>query len=446
MARCSLVALLMASLSEAGASAVLREPDGRWASGQELLDKGLAVASTVDPGAPVVVEAVPSLATVAGILGALFAGATVTPISPTSPAGPRARVAELTGTAQVLDQAALQQRMATTALDEARPAGQLCITTSGTTGLPKGVLLSDAALGASAQSVGDAWAITRDDQLAHLLPLTHVHGLVIGLLGVLARGGAVALLEHPTPEAVAEVRNALGSTMLFGVPTTYHRLWKAGQLANLGALRLCVSGSAPLPSSVLEAARIAGVELLERYGMTETCLTLSNPLDGPRRPGTVGLPLPGVEVRVDAANQLLVATPSMFSGYLGADASAPRPDAEGWFATGDLVEVDDDGYFSIVGRLRDLIITGGYNVVPRRVEEALRQHPSVEDVVVIGRPSTEFGEVVEAVIEGDATSESELRALASAELLHYERPRVYRYVEALPRTELGKVIRSALLS
>ena len=213
----------------------------------------------------------------------------------------------------------------------------------------------------------------------------------------------------------------------------------------LGALRLCVSGSAPLSADLWHRLAGEGVAVLERYGMTETLLTLSNPLEGERRPGSVGLPLPGVEAAVDDADEhgigeLVVRSASVCRGYWG----RRTPETPGdWFATGDLVSVAADGYVSVRGRRTELIITGGHNVYPAEVEAVLSRHPGVVEVAVVGVPSAEWGETVVAYVVGDPDLGS-LGELAAAELAPFKCPREVRLVDALPRNALGKVIRAEL--
>ena len=232
--------------------------------------------------------------------------------------------------------------------------------------------------------------------------------------------------------------------MFFGVPTMYHRLAATGEAAQLRSLRLCVSGSAPLAADLWHRFAADGVVVLERYGMTETLLTLSNPLVGERRPGSVGLPLPGVQAALDGVDEqgigeLFVRGPSLCRGYWGRPAFA----GDDWFATGDLVSLADDGYVSIRGRRTELIITGGHNVYPAEVEAVLARHPGVVEIAVVGLPSAEWGETVVAYVVGDPDLVS-LRELAAAELAPFKCPREIRLIDALPRNALGKVVRSEL--
>ncbi len=232
--------------------------------------------------------------------------------------------------------------------------------------------------------------------------------------------------------------------MLFGVPTMYHRLAATGRAHELAGLRLCVSGSAPLAADLWRHLDGEGVSILERYGMTETLLTLSNPLEGERRPGSVGVPLPGIEAAVDDADEhgigeLHVRGASLCRGYWGRAA----PSTDGWFATGDLVSVSGDGYVTVRGRRTELIITGGHNVYPAEVEAVLSRHPDVVEVAVVGVPSAEWGETVVAFVVGTPDLAS-LDELAAAELAAFKCPREVRLVDALPRNALGKVVRGEL--
>jgi malonyl-CoA/methylmalonyl-CoA synthetase len=270
------------------------------------------------------------------------------------------------------------------------------------------------------------------------------------LFGTLAAGASATVMDRFDPERV--LRAVPGSTMFFGVPTMYHRLAESGRAEEMSALRLCVAGSAPLPADLWRRFESEyGVSVLERYGMSETLLTLSNPLVGERRAGSVGFPLPGVEATIAGADEhgigeLMVRGPSLCRGYWD------RPDAsaslhhDGGFATGDLASVSADGYFSIRGRRTELIITGGHNVYPAEVEAVLGRHPSVREIAVIGVASSEWGESVTAFVVGaDGRPDIDaLELLAAQELSSYKRPRAFRIVDSLPRNAMGKVIRRDL--
>jgi len=318
----------------------------------------------------------------------------------------------------------------------------LIVYTSGTTGAPKGAVHTHRSLLAGVAALLGAWEWAPADRLLLCLPLFHVHGLCAGLFGALTAGGSALVFDRFDEDAVLD---AAGScTMFFGVPTMYHRLAATGRLGALASLRICVSGSAPLAADLWRSMAGDGVRVLERYGMTETLLTLSNPLDGERRPGSVGLPLPGVEAVVDepdaqGVGELFVRGPSLCRGYWG----RPARWVGEWFATGDLVSVADDGYVTVVGRRTELIITGGHNVYPAEVEAVLARHPGVDEVAVVGLPSAEWGETVVAFVVGHPDLES-LHDLAAAELASFKCPREVRLVDALPRNAMGKVVRSQL--
>jgi malonyl-CoA/methylmalonyl-CoA synthetase len=337
-------------------------------------------------------------------------------------------------------------------LDAAGPRSPALICfTSGTTAAPKGAVLSHANLLAATESVRLAWRWTAEDRLVHCLPVFHAHGLCVGLYGTLLAGGSAVLLPGFDPGAVVEAARSNHASLFFGVPTMYHRLVASGRAGELSRLRLCVSGSAPLSAGLHASASAAiGSVVLERFGMTETLMNVSNPYDGPRRAGTVGFPLPGVEVRLGRHDEILVRGPNVFGGYWerpAADADAFVTDHDGsrWFRTGD-IGADDGGYLVIRGRLKELIITGGMNVYPGEVEDVLSAHPLVAEVAVAGTPSEEWGEVVTAFVVADGRSPSldELVEFSAGTLAPYERPRVLRLVEELPRNALGKVVRSRL--
>ncbi len=269
-------------------------------------------------------------------------------------------------------------------LDAARPEDPAWVAyTSGTTGRPKGAVLSHAHLAAGASVLVAAWEWTPQDRLVLALPLFHMHGLGVGVNGTLAAGASAVVLPRFDAAAVAQAAHDHGGTLFFGVPTMYERLVASGRAGALAGLRLLVSGSAPLPPELFAAVRrAAGQAPLERYGMTETVMLCANPLHGPRRPGTVGLPLPGVELRLADGGAVEVRGPSVFGGYLGRpEATAAAFTADGFFRTGDIGEWDDAGYLRLVGRSSELVITGGLNVYPREVEDALRQHPAVRRAV-----------------------------------------------------------------
>jgi malonyl-CoA/methylmalonyl-CoA synthetase len=338
-------------------------------------------------------------------------------------------------------------------IDAAEPDDPALICyTSGTTGAPKGAVLTHRNLLAGAESVRIAWRWSPDDRLVHCLPVFHVHGLCVGVYGTLLSGGSAVLLPGFDPGSVADSVGDFGATLFFGVPTMYHRLLAAGRIAALSPLRLCVSGSAALSADLnAEVSAFLGSPVLERYGLTETLLDTSNPYEGERRPGTVGFPLPGVEVRLAGdQGEVLVRGPNVFAGYWerpAADADAFTADdaGPGWFRTGDL-GIDEGGYLAIRGRSKELIISGGMNVYPAEVEDVLVTHPGVAEVAVTGTLSDEWGEVVTAwvVADGRPPSLQELVEFSAPVLASYKRPRMLHVVAELPRNALGKVVRSRL--
>ncbi len=342
----------------------------------------------------------------------------------------------------------------------------LIIYTSGTTGAPKGAVLPRRAIASTLDGLAEAWLWTETDEVAHALPLFHVHGLVLGILGPLRRGGAARHLGRFSPEAVADAL-AGGSTMLFGVPTMYRRLGEAAEHdARLsGALRrarLLGSGSAALPVAEHERLeRLTGRRVLERYGLTETLINTAVPIGGPGPAGTVGAPLAGVSLRLvddagepisgadaETIGEIEIRGSSLFLGYRN------RPDAtlaafhDGWFRTGDLGTLDDTGAVRIVGRrATDLIKSGGFKIGAGEIENALREHPAVDDVAVTAQPDDDLGEAVVAWVvlrDGEAADARELSDHVASLLTPHKRPRVVHFLAELPRNELGKVQKNRL--
>lgn len=341
----------------------------------------------------------------------------------------------------------------------------LIVYTSGTTGAPKGVVLPRRAIISTLDALEDAWQWTADDVLVHALPLFHVHGLILGILGPLRRGGTVHHVGRFSTAAIAKELAGEG-TMMFGVPTMYHRI--ATEVEHDTALadalrrtRLLVSGSAALP--VHDHQRITaatGQQIVERYGMSETLMNTSVRADGERKPGTVGVPLRDVELRLvdesgepldvsdgETVGEIQVRGPNLFTEYLN------RPDAtadafvDGWFRTGDMATRDADGYIRIVGRkATDLIKSGGYKIGAGEIENALLEHPAVAEVAVTGEPDPDLGERIVAwvVPSGEPPTEQELADHVARLLTPHKRPRVVRYLEALPRNDMGKVMKRAL--
>ena len=315
--------------------------------------------------------------------------------------------------------------------------------TSGTTGRSKGAMLTHRNLLSNAEVLADLWRFTPRDVLLHALPIFHTHGLFVACNVSLLSGGQMIFLPGFDLEEV--LRLMPQATTLMGVPTFYTRLLGDARFdrALTAHMRLFVSGSAPLLSETHRAFHDrTGHHILERYGMTETNMNTSNPYDGERRAGTVGLPLPGVEVRV-VGGVIEVRGPNVFAGYWRMpEKTAEDLRADGWFITGDLGQVDPDGYVRIVGRARDLIITGGYNVYPKEVELLLDVLPGVEESAVIGLPHPDFGEAVFAVLVGGDAGAA-LAAIAGS-LARYKQPKAAVVVDELPRNAMGKVQKAVL--
>ncbi len=457
--------------------------DGRrWLTAGELDDRSRRVAGRLAraglrAGDRIVMSAATSGDLVVAHLGALRLGLVVVPVNGAYRAreighvvgdcAPRAAVVDDAERGEVIVAAAPEPVVVVDPgvdlpdgpdpeLDAAGPSdGALLCYTSGTTGSPKGAVLTHGNALASCEALRIVWRWTADDRLVLALPLFHVHGLGVGLHGTLLCGASAVLVGRFTPDAVLDAARAHDATLFFGVPTMYSRLAASPRAAELARLRLCVSGSAPLPAALHhQLATAAGVRVLERYGMTETIMNVSNPYEGERRAGTVGFPLPGVELRLEGdgdSGEIQLRGPNVFPGYWQRDdATAAAFTPDGWFRTGDVGAFDPDGYLRIVGRSKELIISGGFNVYPREVEDVLLEHPAVAEAAVVGEPSDEWGEEVVAVVvaqevaDGEPVTEAELLAHAAAELAPYKQPRRVRFVGELPRNALGKVLRHQL--
>jgi len=441
-------------------------------------------------GAPVAFLAEPGPGHLAALLGILRAGGLAVPLSPlhTRPElehqianaapvrllvtpGLRATLAAAAGGRPVTSLDDLGDDAGAPPPPPAADAPAIMLYTSGTTGRPKGVRLSHAAVGATLASLETAWGWRADDRLLHVLPLHHTHGLIVAALGALWAGAEARFV----PFEGAAVWEALGEVTVFmAVPTIYAKLLDAFRAAPAGTrarwaahasrLRLLTSGSAALPASQLEAFRAAtGQTILERYGMTEIGMALSNPYEdvGARVPGAVGRPLPGVEVDVvgdDGAEapagepgELRVRSPQMFSGYHGDDAAtAASFDERGRFRTGDTGARDAAGVIRLLGRTSvDIIKSGGYKISALEIEAALREHPAVAEIAVIGEPDETWGERVSACVVArpgaPAPTLDDLQAFARDRLAVYKVPRALRLLPELPRNAMGKVQKKQLL-
>jgi len=444
--------------------------DGVAMSRERLLGAAGAVAERAAGARALAVLARPSAETVVAVVGGLLAGVPVVPLPPDSGPKERAHILRDSGAAllavpageQVDDIEALPVDLA------ARSAGGFAepeperaafvLYTSGTTGAPKGAVIPRSAVAADLDALAAAWQWSADDVLVHGLPLFHVHGLVLGVLGALHTGSRLVHTGRPTPSAYAGARGSL----YFGVPTVWSRVAADPDAAReLAGARLLVSGSAPLPVPVFERlAALSGHAPIERYGMTESLITVSTRADGERRPGSVGLPVDGVRTRLvgedgspvpadgESVGELQVSGATLFDGYLNRpDADAEAWTADGWFRTGDVAVIGPDGFHRIVGRASvDLIKSGGYKIGAGEVEAALRDHPGVADAAVVGAPDDDLGQVVVAYVipDGPVTGE-QLTAFVAERLSMHKRPRRVVLVAELPRNAMGKVLKKQLL-
>lgn len=329
--------------------------------------------------------------------------------------------------------------------------------TSGTTGRSKGAMLSCRNLVSNAEALVQAWRFEPDDVLLHTLPVFHVHGLFVALHCAFAVGARTRLLPRFDVDTVLD--HLPRATVLMGVPTHYHRLLASPRLDRdlVSVMRLFTSGSAPLPAHEHRAfAERTGHDIVERYGMTETMIMTSNPYEGDRVPGTVGFALPGIELRIadddghpvpsGETGTVEVRGPNVLLGYWGlAERTASSFRDGGWFVTGDVGSMDDDGRITLVGRASDLVISGGLNVYPKEVELVLDQVPGIDESAVIGVPDPDFGEAVVAVVVAHGSfDEAALRAACEAQLARFKHPKRYVAVDELPRNAMGKVQKSLL--
>lgn len=332
--------------------------------------------------------------------------------------------------------------------------------TSGTTGRSKGAMLTHANLSSNARTLVGYWRFTHADVLLHALPIFHTHGLFVATNVVLLSGASMIFL--PRFDAAAIRRHLPLSTVLMGVPTFYTRLLDEAWLdrESTGHMRLFISGSAPLLADTHRRwTDLTGHRILERYGMTETNMITSNPYDGERVAGSVGFPLPGVAVRIADPETGAVLGPgeigmievkgaNVFKGYWRMpDKTRAEFREDGYFITGDIGVIDDNGYVSIVGRGKDLVITGGYNVYPKEIEVEIDALEGVEESAVIGLPHADFGEAVTAVVvarPGAGVTEAAVLKALEGRLAKYKQPKRVLFEDALPRNTMGKVIKGDL--
>ncbi len=436
-------------------------------SRSDLVGAATSVAERVAGAGRVAVLATPTSTTVLAITGGLIAGVPIVPVPADVGVAERRHILTDSGAQAWLGDAPDEtdglphipvRRHARSWHRYAEPppeATALIMYTSGTTGPPKGVVVSRAAIAADLDMLAEAWQWTPEDTLVHGLPLYHVHGLVLGLLGSLRIGNRFVHTGRPSPAAYA----AAGGTLYFGVPTVWSRVVDDGDAARaLAPARLLVSGSAPLPVPLFERlAEATGHPPVERYGATESLITISTRVDGERRPGWVGLPLTGIETRLvdengadvshdgETIGRLEVRGATLFDGYLNRpDATAEVLSSDGWYRTGDVAVIDGGGMHRIVGRESvDLIKTGGFRVGAGEVETALLAHPGVEEAAVIGVPDDDLGQRIIAFIVGDAEPDALIEFVAQ-QLSAHKRPREVRSVDSLPRNALGKVLKKEL--
>jgi malonyl-CoA/methylmalonyl-CoA synthetase len=471
----------------------LTHPDSREAirigdatlSYEQLAGAATATADQLHGTRRVMVWAEPTLELVIAVVGALAAGVAVVPINPGLGSRELGHIVDdsapdkLVAAAGVDPPAELRRlpridvdRGKATAGNEPLPDeldpedAAFVMYTSGTTGAPKGVQIPRRAVASNLDALAEIWQWTAEDRLTHALPVFHVHGLVIGLLGPLRRGGQVEHAGRFSPQALAQALQD-GATMMFGVPTMYSRIARDAEkdpdLAHaFTKARLLVSGSAALPTTVHDAfRRLTGQEILERYGLTETLMNAGARLGDPVIPGRVGPPLPGVEVKLVAEDgttiessddetigEVAVKGPNVFKGYLNQSDATAEAMRDGWFTTGDLATRDESGSLKLVGRKStDLIKSGGYRIGAGEIEGALLEHPAVAEVAVTARPDEDLGERIVAwvVVEpGQAPTTEELTDHVATLLTKHKRPREVHFLDELPRNAMGKVMKREL--
>jgi len=445
-----------------------------------LRDAASSVAAGLAPGELVLVWAEPTVETCVAVVGALLRAAVAVPVNPHVGSRELEHVLRTAGARRVLARPGMElpapldrlERLDVDLDAPARPIGHepdpqspaLVFFTSGTTGPPKGAVIPRRALTTNLDAQATAWEWTRDDVLTHGLPLHHVHGLVLGVLGALRVGGRVHHVGRFSPAAIA-AELAGEATMLFAVPTMYRDLAEAAErdpsvAAALGRARLLVSGSAPLPTRDWHRMeRATGQRVVQRYGLTETLMNCAVPASSDRPPGTVGPALPGVEVGLiggggspvegDPTGEVLVRGPNVFLGYRNDPGATGRALRDGWFHTGDVAARDANGWFRILGRRDvDLIKSGGHRVGAGEVEDALLDHPAVAEAAVTGEPDDRLGQRIVAWVAlrpGTNATAGELTDLVAATLAPHKRPREVRFVERLPRNEMGKIVKSSLV-
>lgn len=450
----------------------------RELSYRQLRDAATAVAEQVSGKRRVAAWAVNEPEVAVAVIGALLAGVPITPINPKAGTSELRHILDDSDPELVLCppgtdvpaancvEVDLDARGGEVPDEPPAEAPAIVVYTSGTTGPPKGAVLPRRAIASNLDALAEAWEWTDDDVVAHGLPLFHVHGLILGTLGPVRRGGGVHHLGRFSAEGAASALDG-DATMLFAVPTMYHRLAAAAEqepdlCRALGGARLLVSGSAALPAVEHERIeRLTGQQIAERYGMTETLMNTGVRASGERRPGYVGPPLKDVEIRLvdddgnaiedaddETIGEIHVRGPNLFLEYLNRPDATAEALVDGWFKTGDLATRAPDGYIRIVGRrATDLIKSGGFKIGAGEIEGALLEHPAVKEVAVTGEPDSDLGERIVAWIvtrEGESPSEDELAGHVAELLTPHKRPRIVHFLDELPRNEMGKVQKKRL--
>jgi malonyl-CoA/methylmalonyl-CoA synthetase len=471
----------------------LTDPDDREAirigdatlSYTELAQAAAATADELHGAGRVAVWAQPTLELAIAVVGALAAGVAVVPINPglgsrelghiVDDSAPERFVAwpgvDPPERLQSLPRIEVSRRSAAgseSLPDELEPEDVAFVMyTSGTTGPPKGVQIPRRAITSNLDALAEIWHWTAEDRLTHALPVFHVHGLVIGILGPLRRNAQVEHVGRFSPQALATALQN-GATMVFGVPTMYSRIAREAETdadvaQAFAAARVLVSGSAALPTTVHDAMRrLTGQQILERYGLTETLMNAGVRLGDEITPGRVGPPLPGVEVQLrdedgatiegsddETIGEVAVRGPNVFTGYLNRRDATDEAMRDGWFMTGDMATRDAQGSLKLVGRKStDLIKSGGYRIGAGEIEGALLEHPSVAEVAVTAKPDDDLGERIVAWVvtePGETATADELEAHVANLLTKHKRPREVHFLDELPRNAMGKVMKRDLI-
>jgi len=338
--------------------------------------------------------------------------------------------------------------------------GAIIFYTSGTTGRPKGALLTQRSVTSNLQALREAWRWTEDDLFLLTLPMFHIHGLGVGLCGSIYTGcSTIVRSKFDAADVLNTIQNRK-VTLFMGVPTMYFRMLEVPDCGkfDVSSMRLFTSGSAPLSKELFaKIHETFGHRILERAGMSESMMNYSNPYDEQRRPGTVGFPLPGVEARivdknfndvqVNAEGEIVIRGPNLLKEYWRNEEATRKAFENGWFRTGDICKRDEDGYICIVGRSKDIIISGGVNLYPREIEEVVESIPAVKEAAVVGVPDEEFGESVKACIvleDGAELSEEEVIAYCRERMASFKKPKHVEFLDALPKNAMGKIVKDRL--